>query len=57
MYTYAVTSVNKVNAEDTRIDMSQELGTRLTIVTCDTLTSKSSRFVLEAELIGSMETI
>ena len=57
MYTYAVTSVNKVNAEDTRIDMSQELGTRLTIVTCDTLTSKSSRFVLEARLIGSIETI
>ncbi len=51
-YVYAVRSVRKANAEDTRIDMSPSLGTRLTIVTCDTLTSKSSRFVMEAELIG-----
>src|SRR3989344_854839 len=57
MYLYKVTSIKKVNAADTSIDMSVDLGTRLTIVTCDTLTSKSSRFVLEAEFIGIQEII
>jgi len=51
-YLYMVTSVKKADATDTRIDMSAALGTRLTLVTCDTLTSKESRFVLEASFVG-----
>lgn len=54
-YLYTVNSVRKADANDTRIDMSVELGTRLTLVTCDTLTSKSARFVLEATFVGSYE--
>jgi len=57
VYLYKVTSIKTVNAADTSIDMSTELGTRLTIVTCDTLTSKSSRFVLEAEFVSTQEII
>lgn len=52
VYSYRVLSIKKVNAEEGIIDLSRE-GNRLTIVTCDTLTSKSSRFVVNAELIGS----
>lgn len=53
-YLYSVKSVEKANADDTTIDMSSSLGTRLILVTCDTLTSKSSRFVLEATFIGAI---
>ncbi|MEK7098434.1 MAG: sortase [Patescibacteria group bacterium] len=53
-FVYRVTSVTKVDAEEGIIDLSKE-GSKLTIVTCDTLTGKSSRFVLEAELVGSYE--
>lgn len=52
-YLYAVTSLEKADAEDTQIDISPALGDRLVLVTCDTLTGKSARFVLEASLIGS----
>lgn len=52
-YLYMVTSVRKADASDTRIDMSKTLGTRLTLVTCDTLTSKDARFVLEASFVGA----
>jgi LPXTG-site transpeptidase (sortase) family protein len=51
-YIYSVKSVTKVDAEEGIIDLSKE-GNKLTIVTCDTLTGKASRFVLEAELVGS----
>lgn len=54
-YLYSVQRVTKVNAEDTQINMSPSLGTRLVLVTCDTLTSKSSRFLLEAEFIGAYD--
>ncbi len=52
-YLYAVQSVRTADANDTRIDMSKEKGTRLTLVTCDTLTGKSARFVVEASFVGS----
>lgn len=52
---YVVTAVKKADASDTRIDMRHELGTRLTLVTCDTLTSKDARFVVEASYIGTYE--
>jgi len=51
-YMYSVISVKKVDVSVGQIDMSKE-GNKLTIVTCDTLSGKSARFVLEAELIGS----
>ncbi|MFZ2886316.1 MAG: sortase [Minisyncoccia bacterium] len=53
-FVYRVSSIKQVNAEEGIIDLSRT-SEKLTIVTCDTLTSKSSRFVLEAELIGSYE--
>ena len=52
-YHYVVKSIRKANADDTTIDMSKDLGTRLTIVTCDTLASKNARFVLEADFVGT----
>lgn len=53
-YMYSVLSVKRVDVSVGQIDMSKE-GNRLTIVTCDTLSGKSARFVLEAELIGSFD--
>lgn len=52
-YLYNVVSVEKADAEDAVIDLSPKQGTRLTLVTCDTLTGKSARFVLEAVLVGT----
>lgn len=54
VYSYRVLAVRSVDAEEGIIDLSRE-GNRLTIVTCDTLTSKSARFVVDAELIGSYD--
>src|SRR3989344_5487534 len=51
-YVYSVKSVRKANAEDAIIDLSPTLGKKLTLVTCDTLTSKSSRFILEADFVA-----
>lgn len=51
-YSYRVIAVKSVDAEEGIIDLAKT-GNRLTIVTCDTLTSKSARFVVEAELVGS----
>lgn len=52
-YMYSVTKVYQADASNTNIDMSPSLGTRLVLVTCDTLTGKSARFVLEASFVGS----
>jgi LPXTG-site transpeptidase (sortase) family protein len=54
-YIYSVLSVRKANANDATIDLSPSIGTKLTLVTCDTLTSKSSRFILEADFIGAID--
>jgi LPXTG-site transpeptidase (sortase) family protein len=51
-YIYTVVSVEKADATDTSIDLSKTLGTRLTLVTCDTLTGKSARFILTADFVG-----
>ena len=53
-YVYSVVSVTQVDAEEGIINLSKS-GHKLTIVTCDTLTGKSARFVMEAELVGSYE--
>jgi LPXTG-site transpeptidase (sortase) family protein len=54
-YLYSVVDVTKADATDTRIDMSPSQGTRLVLVTCDTLTGKTARYVLEANLIGTYD--
>jgi LPXTG-site transpeptidase (sortase) family protein len=52
-YNYSVVSVVKADAESgTTIDTSPAQGTNLTLVTCDTLTGVSARFVLTATYIG-----
>ena len=53
-YEYRVIEVKSVSIEDTDaiIDLSKS-GQKLTIVTSDTLTGKSARFVMEAEFVGS----
>lgn len=51
-YIYSVVSVRKADANDAVIDLSKTAGTKLTLVTCDTLTSKSSRFILTADFVG-----
>lgn len=53
-YLYSVLSVRKANASDSTIDLSPRIGTKLTLVTCDTLTSKDARFILEADFIGTI---
>lgn len=54
-YLYAVTDITKADVSDTKIDTSPALGTRLVLVTCDTLTGKSARYVLTANLVGSYD--
>lgn len=54
-YLYAVSSVRKTDATDTVIDLSPTQGTKLTLSTCDTLTSKTSRFVVVADFIGTAD--
>jgi LPXTG-site transpeptidase (sortase) family protein len=54
-YLYSVVDVHKADANEDKIDLSPEKGTRLTLVTCDTLTSKSSRFILTADFVGTID--
>ena len=52
-YLYSVASVIKASVNDgLTIDTSNLHGTNLTLVTCDTLTGKSARFVLSATFVG-----
>jgi LPXTG-site transpeptidase (sortase) family protein len=51
-YLYTVRSVRKADAEDAVIDLSPSQGTKLTLVTCDTLTGKTARFILEADFVA-----
>ncbi len=53
-YLYQVESVVKADATDAKIEVSKDLGTRLVLVTCDTLTGKSARYVLTATFVGSV---
>lgn len=54
-YLYSVTSVRKADVNDATIDLSPRIGTKLTLVTCDTLTGKTARFILEADFIGTID--
>lgn len=53
-FVYRVLSVKQVDVEEGIIDLGKE-GRRLTLVTCDTLSGKSARFVVEAEFVGSYD--
>lgn len=50
-YLYSVTSVRRANAEEELISLAPA-GKKLTLVTCDTLTSKSSRFISEISMLS-----
>ena len=51
-YVYSVTSVRSVEVSETVIDLSPTVGTKLTLTTCDILSGRSARFIVEAEYIG-----
>lgn len=51
-YLYTVTSVRSEDVQDAVIDLSPVQGTKLTLTTCDILTGKSARFVVEADFVG-----
>lgn len=53
-YLYTVIGVHKADADEDKIDLSKDQGKILTLVTCDTLTSKSSRFILTADFVGTV---
>ena len=52
-YAYRVISVRRADANEDSISLAKGEGTRLTLITCDTLTSISTRWILEAEFVGS----
>jgi len=53
-YLYSVTSVRSVDVNEAVIDLSPSAGTKLTLTTCDILTGKSARFVVEADFVGTV---
>ncbi len=53
-YLYSVVGVKKADVNDATIDLSPTEGTKLTLVTCDTLTGKSARFILTATFVGTI---
>jgi LPXTG-site transpeptidase (sortase) family protein len=50
-YLYTVRSLRSADASEDVIDLSP-VGKTLTLVTCDTLTGKSARFILEADFVA-----
>ena len=54
-YLYSVVSVERKDIKDpTAVVSLAKEGRRLTLVTCDTLTGETARFVLEADFIGAL---
>jgi LPXTG-site transpeptidase (sortase) family protein len=51
-YRYSVTNVRVANASEDVVELRSD-GKYLTLVTCDSFTSKSSRFVVEAKFVGA----
>lgn len=51
-YRYAVTGVRVADATEDVIELSQT-GRKLVLVTCDSFSSKTSRFVVTADLVGT----
>lgn len=53
-YTYAVDSIVKADTNDgTQIPLSPTIGKKLTLVTCDTLTGVSARYILTASFVSA----
>lgn len=52
---YRVSSVKQVDANEALIDLSVGHGKRLTLSTCDSFGGKSSRWVVEADFVGSYQ--
>lgn len=52
-YLYSVASVRAGDADEDVIDLSRDKGTRITLVTCNTLGEKSARWIVEAVFIGT----
>lgn len=50
-YLYVVTTVRIANAEEDVVSLSKD-STRLTLVTCNVLGEKTSRFIVEADFVG-----
>jgi LPXTG-site transpeptidase (sortase) family protein len=50
---YRVNSVRSADASEALIDLSPTDGRKLTLSTCDSFTSKTSRIIVEASFIGS----
>lgn len=54
-YLYAVESVVKADTQSgVDIPLAPSVGQKLTLVTCDTLTGKSARYVLTAAFVGTL---
>lgn len=53
-YMYSVTKVRLTDASEEVIDLSTTNGTHLTLSTCDTFGKKSARWVVEADLVGTV---
>lgn len=53
-YLYSVESVWEGDADEDVIDLSRAKGARLTLVTCNTLGEKSARWIVEADLVGTV---
>ena len=54
-YLYSVDAVAKADvASGTSIPLSPSLGKKLTLVTCDTLTGKSARYILTATFVSTI---
>ena len=53
-YLYSVKSVREGDANEVVIDLSREKGARLTLVTCNTLGEKTARWIVEADLVGTV---
>lgn len=53
-YLYTVTSVRSAEASETVIDLSPTASPKLTLTTCDILSGKSARFIVEADFVGTV---
>ncbi|MDO8521996.1 MAG: sortase [bacterium] len=51
-YLYSVVSVREGDANEDVIDLSRAKGTRITLVTCNTLGEKTARWIVEADFVG-----
>jgi LPXTG-site transpeptidase (sortase) family protein len=51
-YRYSVTGVSVANADEDVVELRQD-GKYLTLVTCDTFSKKSARFIVQAKFVGA----